>query len=62
MNKSKQKVIGMLIAVIFLLLNVYVVVVAISALFATGHPVIAWLLIINSIGVVVGNGVKAGAK
>lgn len=66
MNKQKAGVIGALLLLVITLgllaLNVYVLVVAISALFATGHTVVAWLFIISVVANVAGKAINLGGK
>ena len=64
MNKEVAGVIGAVLLLVLTLgllaLNVYVLVVAISALFATGHTVVAWLFIIAVVANVIGKAINSG--
>lgn len=66
MNKEVGKVIGMVLVSILTLgllaLNIYILWVIVGVLFATGHNVIAWLVIISIVFNVVLKATKRGDK
>lgn len=66
MNKKVAGVIGALLLLILtfglVALNVYVLVVSINVLFATGHTVVAWLFIIAVVANVCGKVINSGGK
>lgn len=66
MNKEVGKVIGMVLVSILTLgllaLNIYILWVIVGVLFATGHNVIAWLVIISIVFNVVFKATKRGDK
>lgn len=66
MNKEVGNIIGIVLASILVLgllaLNIYILWVIIGVLFATGHTVIAWLVIVNIVFTVLFKATKRGDK
>lgn len=66
MNKEVGNIIGIVLASILVLgllaLNIYILWVIVGVLFATGHTVIAWLVIVNIVFSVLFNATKRGDK
>lgn len=66
MNKEVGNIIGIVLASILVLgllaLNIYILWVIVGVLFATGHTVIAWLVIINIVFTVLFKASKRGDK
>jgi hypothetical protein len=66
MNKEVGNIIGIVLASILVLgllaLNIYIIWVIVGVLFATGHTVIAWLVIVNIVFTVLFNATKRGDK
>lgn len=66
MNKEVGNIIGIVLASILILgllaLNIYILWVIVGVLFATGHTVIAWLVIVNIVFTVLFNATKRGDK
>lgn len=66
MNKEVGNIIGIVLASILTLgllaLNIYIVWVIVGVLFATGHTVIAWLVIVNIVFSVLFKATKRGDK
>ncbi|CAD0299546.1 hypothetical protein [Enterococcus phage Q69] len=66
MNKEVGNIIGIVLASILALgllaLNIYIVWVIVGVLFATGHTVIAWLVIVNIVFSVLFKATKRGDK
>ena len=66
MNKEVGNIIGIVLASILVLgllaLNIYILWVIVGVLFATGHTVIAWLVIVNIVFTVLFNVTKRGDK
>ncbi|MFR5222514.1 MAG: hypothetical protein ACLTE9_19195 [Thomasclavelia ramosa] len=66
MNKEVGNIIGIVLASILVLgllaLNIYILWVIVGVLFATGHTVIAWLVIVNIVFTVLFNATKRGDK
>lgn len=66
MNKEVGNIIGIVLASILALgllaLNIYILWVIVGVLFATGHTVIAWLVIINIVFTVLFKATKRGDK
>lgn len=64
MNKEVGNIIGIVLASILALgllaLNIYILWVIVGALFATGHTVIAWLVIVNIVFSVLFKATKRG--
>lgn len=64
MNKEVGKVIAIVLAIILALgllaLNIYILWVIVAVLFATGHNVIAWLVIVNIVFSVLFKATKRG--
>lgn len=64
MNKEVGNIIAIVLAIILALgllaLNIYILWVIIGVLFATGHNVIAWLVIVNIVFSVLFKGTKRG--
>lgn len=66
MNKEVVNIIGIVLASILVLgllaLNIYILWVIVGVLFATGHTVIAWLVIVNIVFTVLFKATKRGDK
>lgn len=66
MNKEVGNIIGIVLASILVLgllaLNIYILWVIVGVLFATGHNVIAWLVIVNIVFSVLFKATKRGDK
>lgn len=66
MNKEVGNIIGIVLASILVLgllaLNIYILWVIVGVLFATGHTVIAWLVIVNIVFTVLFKSTKRGDK
>jgi hypothetical protein len=66
MNKEVGNIIGIVLASILVLgllaLNIYILWVIVAVLFATGHTVIAWLVIVNIVFSVLLKATKRGDK
>lgn len=66
MNKEVGNIIAIVLASILVLgllaLNMYILWVIVGVLFATGHTVIAWLVIVNIVFTVLFNATKRGDK
>lgn len=66
MNKEVGNIIAIVSAIILALgllaLNIYILWVIVGVLFATGHNVIAWLVIVNIVFTVLFNATKRGDK
>ena len=66
MNKEVGSIIGIVLASILVLgllaLNIYILWVIVGVLFATGHTVIAWLVIVNVVFTVLFKATKRGDK
>jgi hypothetical protein len=66
MNKEAGNIIGIVLASILVLgllaLNIYILWVIVGVLFATGHTVIAWLVIVNIVFSVLFKATKRGDK
>lgn len=66
MNKEVGNIIGIVLASILVLcllaLNIYILWVIVGVLFATGHNIIAWLVIVNIVFTVLFNATKRGDK
>lgn len=66
MNKEVGNIIGIVLASILVLgllaLNIYILWVIVGVLFATGHTVIAWLVIVNIVFTVLFKASKRGDK
>ncbi|MDU4154438.1 MAG: hypothetical protein E7I12_14260 [Clostridium perfringens] len=66
MNKEVGNIIAIVLASILALgllaLNIYILWVIVGVLFATGHTVIAWLVIVNIVFTVLFNATKRGDK
>ena len=66
MNKEVGNIIGIVLASILVLgllaLNIYILWVIVGVLFATGHTVIAWLVIVNIVFTVLLKATKRGDK
>jgi hypothetical protein len=66
MNKEVGNIIGIVLASILVLgllaLNIYILWVIVGVLFATGHTVIAWLVIVNIVFTVLFKATKRGDK
>ncbi len=66
MNKEVGNIIGIVLASILVLgllaLNIYILWVIVGVLFATGHTVIAWLVIVNIVFSVLFKATKRGDK
>lgn len=66
MNKEVGNIIGIVLASILALgllaLNIYIVWVIVGVLFATGHTVIAWLVVVNIVFSVLFKATKRGDK
>lgn len=66
MNKEVGNIIGIVLASILALgllaLNIYILWVIVGVLFATGHTVIAWLVIVNIVFSVLFKATKRGDK
>lgn len=66
MNKEVGNIITIVLAVILTLgllaLNIYILWVIVGVLFATGHNVIAWLVIVNIVFSVLFKATKRGDK
>lgn len=64
MNKEAGNIIGIVLASILVLgllaLNIYILWVIVGVLFATGHTVIAWLVIVNIVFTVPFKATKRG--
>lgn len=64
MNKEVGNIIGIVLASILvpglLALNIYILWVIVGVLFATGHTVIAWLVIVNIVFTVLLKATKRG--
>lgn len=64
MNKEVGNIIGIVLASILVLgllaLNIYILWVIVGVLFATGHTVIAWLVIVNIVFTVLFKATKRG--
>lgn len=64
MNKEVGNIIAIVLAIILALgllaLNIYIVWVIVGVLFATGHTVIAWLVIVNIVFSVLFKATKRG--
>lgn len=66
MNKEVGNIIGIVLASILVLgllaLNIYILWVIVGVLFATGHTLIAWLVIVNIVFSVLFKATKRGDK
>lgn len=66
MKKKVGNLIGIVLASILVLgllaLNIYILWVIVGVLFATGHNIIAWLVIVNIVFTVLFNATKRGDK
>ena len=66
MNKEVGNIIAIVLAIILALgllaLNIYILWVIVGVLFATGHTVIAWLVIVNIVFSVLFKATKRGDK
>lgn len=66
MNKEVGNIIAIVLASILVLgllaLNIYILWVIVGVLFATGHTVIAWLVIVNIVFTVLFKATKRGDK
>ena len=66
MNKEVGNIIAIVLAIILALgllaLNIYILWVIVGVLFATGHNVIAWLVIVNIVFTVLFKATKRGDK
>lgn len=66
MNKEVGNIIAIVLAIILALgllaLNIYILWVIVGVLFATGHTVIAWIVIVNIVFTVLFNATKRGDK
>ena len=66
MNKEVGNIIGIVLPSILVLgllaLNIYILWVIVGVLFATGHNIIAWLVIVNIVFTVLFNATKRGDK
>lgn len=66
MNKEVGNIIGIVLASILVLgllaLNIYILWVIVGVLFATGHTVMAWLVIVNIVFSVLFKATKRGDK
>lgn len=66
MNKEVGNIIGIVLASILVLgllaLNIYILWVIVGVLFATGHTVIAWLVIVNIVFTVLFKATTRGDK
>lgn len=66
MNKEVGNIIGIVLASILVLgllaLNIYILWVIVGVLFATGHNIIAWLVIVNIVFTVLFKATKRGDK
>lgn len=66
MNKEVGNIIGIVLGSILVLgllaLNIYILWVIVGVLFATGHTVIAWLVIVNIVFSVLFKATKRGDK
>lgn len=66
MNKEVGNIIAIVLASILALgllaLNIYIIWVIVGVLFATGHTVIAWLVIVNIVFTVLFKATKRGDK
>ncbi|ALO80924.1 hypothetical protein AVT93_gp56 [Enterococcus phage vB_EfaS_IME196] len=66
MNKEVGNIIAIVLAIILALgllaLNIYILWVIVGVLFATGHNVIAWLVIVNIVFSVLFKATKRGDK
>lgn len=66
MKKKVGNIIGIVLASILVLgllaLNIYILWVIVGVLFATGHNIIAWLVIVNIVFTVLFNATKRGDK
>lgn len=66
MNKEVGNIIAIVLASILALgllaLNIYILWVIVGVLFATGHTVIAWLVIVNIVFTVLFKATKGGDK
>lgn len=66
MNKEVGNIIRIVLASILVLgllaLNIYILWVIVGVLFATGHTVIAWVVIVNIVFTVLFNATKRGDK
>lgn len=66
MDKEVRNIIALVLAVILALgllaLNIYILWVIVAVLFATGHTVIAWLVIVNIVFRVLFKATKRGDK
>ena len=66
MNKEVGNIIGIVLASILVLgllaLNIYILWVIVGVLFATGHTVIAWVVIVNIVFTVLFKASKRGDK
>lgn len=64
MNKEVGNIIALVLAIILTLgllaLNIYILWVIVGVLFATGHTVIAWIVIVDIVFTVVFNATKRG--
>jgi hypothetical protein len=64
MNKEAGNIIGIVLASILVLgllaLNIYIIWVIVGVLFATGHTLIAWLVIVNIVFTVLFKATKRG--
>lgn len=64
MNKEVGNIIALVLAIILALgllaLNIYILWVIVAVLFATGHTVIAWLVIVNIVFSVLFKATKRG--
>lgn len=66
MNKEVGNIIAIVLATILALgllaLNIYILWVIVGVLFATGHTVIAWIVIVDIVFTVLFNATKRGDK
>lgn len=66
MNKEVGNIIVIILAIILALgllaLNIYILWVIVGVLFATGHTVIAWIVIVDIVFTVLFNATKRGDK
>lgn len=66
MNKEVGNIIALVLAIILALgllaLNIYILWVIVGVLFATGHTVIAWIVIVDIVLTVLFNATKRGDK
>lgn len=62
MNKEVGNIIAIILALGLLALNIYILWVIVGVLFATGHTVIAWLVIVSIVFNVLLKATKRGDK